>query len=287
MKKIIFPFICAVLAIAGCEQAEDNSTLLIANGQELVPGALEEALVADRIFQKSEYQKVVNHWEPVGKGDGAPAAYYLFNGDHSLIILGKGDDKGDKSSTDTQMRQSEWALEENGQTLVIEGSPYSVYPDSDYSFFLKAGERMLCFRTISYALSLQKEIDELLTAAVKVSSSNSGCGKDTRSGNEEQLRLRATPAGLVITHYNGTYNCGIKVAELQAEVILKGNDLRVLPFVEPAMKCLCPVDEAEITLDGLMINREYFLYYKDFNPIQFRYTDTLDLTIDLAGYYPD
>ena len=41
MKKIIFPFICAVLAIAGCEQAEDNSTLLIANGQELVPGALE------------------------------------------------------------------------------------------------------------------------------------------------------------------------------------------------------------------------------------------------------
>ena len=150
MKKIIFPLICAVLAIAGCEQAEDNSTLLIANGQELVPGALEEALVADRIFQKSEYQKVVNHWEPVGKGDGAPAAYYLFNGDHSLIILGKGDDKGDKSSTDTQLRQSEWALEENGQTLVIEGSPYSVYPDSDYSFFLKAGERMLCFRTISY-----------------------------------------------------------------------------------------------------------------------------------------
>ena len=157
----------------------------------------------------------------------------------------------------------------------------------DYSFYLKAGERMLCFRTVSYALSLQKEIDEFLTAAVKVSSSNSGCGKETRSGNEEQLRLKASPAGLVITHLNGTYNCGIKVAELQAEVILKGNDLRVLPFVEPAMKCLCPVDEAEITLDGLMKNREYVLYYKDFKPIQFRYTDTLDLTLDLAGYYPD
>ncbi len=288
MKKYFFPLLCAILAVAGCEQPDDNDSLLIADGKELVPGAIETDLVADRMYLKSEYEKVVNHWEPVKKGDGASSVYYLFNGDHSLIILSKSDDKGDKSSNNTQLGQSEWTIEENGQTMIIEGIPYSVYPDSDYSFYLKAGERMLCFRTVSYALSLQKEIDEFLTAAVKVSSSNSGCGKETRSpGGEEQLCLKASPAGLVITHLNGTYNCGIKVAELQAEVILKGNDLRVLPFVEPAMKCLCPVDEAEITLDGLMKNREYVLYYKDFKPIQFRYTDTLDLTLDLAGYYPD
>ena len=103
---------------------------------------------------------------------------------------------------------------------------------------------------------------------------------------EETIRIRYSSQGLVVVQSNGHYNCGINVQEMVIKSSVEGGTVRVTAWVDPIMKCICPVNTVQVLVPGLSTGNEYLLYFNNYAPVQFRYAESLDVTIrpvELSG----
>ena len=114
-----------------------------------------------------------------------------------------------------------------------------------------------------------------------------GCARNsevTRAGDEitkeeETLQLKYSAAGLVFIQHNAQYNCGINLEGMTIKTSVEGGDVRITTWVNPLLKCMCPVEIVQVVVSGLRTGKEYMLYFNECLPIQFKYTRDLDITI--------
>ncbi len=123
---------------------------------------------------------------------------------------------------------------------------------------------------------------------VPVESYYSGCarveeGVDTRAGDatepEETLQLKYSSSGLVVIQRNAHYNCGINVSGMDISSSVEGDAVKVKAWVDPVMKCICPVRIVQAVVPDLETGKEYTLYFNEYAPIQFKFSKSLDIMV--------
>ena len=123
----------------------------------------------------------------------------------------------------------------------------------------------------------------------QLESFSTGCARsdevvDTRSEDAnlpaETLHLKYSSSGLVVIQNNGHYNCYINVTGLDITSSVEGNKVLVTAYVEPLMKCICPVKTVQAVVPGVETGKEYILYFNQYSPVQFKYSKSLDIIVE-------
>ena len=150
MKKIFnaIALLAVCSSLQGCiNKGNEAQESIFCLDEEVFPGSIMQENVLDRLFSVQDYQLVTNHWESVNKGDGGTYEVYLFNADSRLNRLSKSDDKSPEWDG-FSYSLSDWTLGKNGETMTLDGTSYTVYPDLPSRIFLKSGSKLICLQEV-------------------------------------------------------------------------------------------------------------------------------------------